>query len=271
MKTNWFQSGVIVILLIGLSFLNCDENNPTEPGESPVLPPQASMSIDLNFFQQGNLTKPAEPTTKNNFINAAARVAILNVAVVATMSIPTAVFAAAVSQPVTWDSKDQKFHWIYTVTYQQMVLKADLAGSIDAKAGEAVWEMYITSTALKLDNFLYYEGRSKLPNSSGWWIIYNPQTPTTKNKVLQLDWSASSTESEVIFTNVMAGNAGENDKLTYRVSGVDRKVNFWDHSASALLEIFWETAKGTGYIIAPDYNAGLKACWDANQNDVTCP
>jgi hypothetical protein len=189
------------------------------------------------------------------------------------MSIPTAVFAAAASNPMAWDQNDQKFHWIYTISYQQIVFKADLAGWIDAQAGESVWEMYITSNASQpaLNNFLYYEGRSKLANASGWWVIYNALTPTQKNKVLQLDWSVSATESQIIFTNVMAGNAGENDKLTYWVSGVDRKVNFWDNSTSAMLEIYWEVEKGTGYIIAPDYNDGKKACWDANQEDVTCP
>ncbi|MCI0513753.1 hypothetical protein L0128_11110 [candidate division KSB1 bacterium] len=273
MKRKWFRSGLSVVLLISLCFVNCSEKNPVAPEQSPVLPPVASMKIDLAYFQQGGLAKAIANTPKNNFLNAAGRVVFLNAAVVVTMSIPTAVFAAAVSQPMTWDANDRKFHWIYTVTYQQMVFKADLAGWIDAQAGEAVWEMYITNTAepLKLDHFLYYEGRSKLANTSGWWVIYNASTPTQKNKVLNLDWSVSATESKVVFTNVMAGNAGENDKLTYWVSGVDQKVNFWDNSANAMLEIYWETAKGTGYIIAPDYNNGQKACWDENQNDVTCP
>jgi hypothetical protein len=28
---------------------------------------------------------------------------------------------------------------------------------------------------------------------------------------------------------------------------------------------------GSGSIQVPDYNGGLKACWDVHQNDVVCP
>ncbi|MBN2090887.1 hypothetical protein JW964_14835 [candidate division KSB1 bacterium] len=273
MKKISFRFVIVSLIILSFVLVSCSEKDPVAPTESPVLPPAESMKIDVSFFQKSGLAKTSEMATKNNFLNASLRVAFVNTAVVLTMSIPTAVFAAAASTPPVWNDNDKKFHWIYTVNYNQLTFKADLAGSLDSQAGEAVWEMYITSNATKptLDNFLWYEGRSKLGNKSGWWLIYDYTKPTEKKSVFRLDWSIKDTESTVVFKNVLAGNEGENDVLTYWANATERKVTYFDNSKQETAEVYWEIAKGTGYVLAPDYNNGQKACWDENQNDVACP
>lgn len=273
MKMISYKSVSFLLIVLSLVIVGCSDKDPVSPKESPILPPAESMKIDVSFFQKGNLTKTTEMLSKNNFINASLRVGVINTAVILTMSIPTAVFSAAASHQPVWDNDDKKFHWIYTLTYNQLTFKADLAGWLDNQAGEAVWEMFITSNATKptLENFLWYEGRSKLGNKTGWWLIYDPQRPTEKRSLLRLDWDISATESTVIFKNVTTGIEGENDLLTYWVNATERKITFWDNSSQQTLEIYWEITNGTGYIVAPDYNNGEKACWDESQNDVTCP
>ncbi len=273
MKRTSFKLVSIFLIVLSLLLVSCFEKDPVAPTESPILPPAESMKIDVSYFQKGNLDKTAGMLTKNNFFNASVRVGVINVAVVVTMSVPTAVFAAAASNQPVWDSDDLKFHWIYTLTYNQLTFKADLAGWLDTKSGEAVWEMYITSNATnpKLDKFLWYEGRSKLDNKSGWWLIYDSQKPSERRYLLRLDWSIKGTENILTFKNVTVGNEGENDLLTYWVNAAEREITFWDNSTKQTLEIYWELTKGTGYLIAPDYNSGQKACWDESQNDVACP
>ena len=67
----------------------------------------------------------------------------------------------------------------------------------------------------------------------------------------------------------LAGPAS-GDVFTASVDGDDRMITYSDASEQAFMEIYWNAADGSGYLIAPHYNGGVKACWDANQQDVAC-
>ena len=54
------------------------------------------------------------------------------------------------------------------------------------------------------------------------------------------------------------------------VDGDDHLITYFDASEQASMEIYWNAADGSGYLIAPNYNGGVKSCWDANQQDVAC-
>ena len=54
------------------------------------------------------------------------------------------------------------------------------------------------------------------------------------------------------------------------VDGDDRMITYLDASAQEYMEIYWNAADGSGYLIAPHYNGGAKACWDASQQDIAC-
>jgi hypothetical protein len=47
-------------------------------------------------------------------------------------------------------------------------------------------------------------------------------------------------------------------------------ITYLDASEQDFMEIYWNAADGSGYLIAPHYNGGVKACWDTNRQDVAC-
>jgi len=46
---------------------------------------------------------------------------------------------------------------------------------------------------------------------------------------------------------------------------------FFQAATQDSIQVVWDMISGEGYIIAPNYNNGQKACWDSNQDDIACP
>ena len=274
MTKSSLKFACVALLTFGMLLNGCDKN-PTENEEAqkPTLPPASSMKVDLNLFTSSNLPKSGSQQSVPglNFITARATVALINAAVVLNLRVPTVVLAAAFSQdPVL--KADGKFHWIYTASQGNQQFQADLAGWIDVPAQESVWEMRITASTPPLNNFLWYEGRAKLTNISGYWDVYDATQPTSNTKILRIDWNVQdSTHATLEFTIVKPGIPENGDQLTYTANGNEFSVVYVDASPAATLTVFWNAATHAGYITAPNYNGGQKSCWDELLNDVTCP
>lgn len=272
---------LIALSLIGahllLALTGCDNSNTldTSKDQAPKLPPAESMQVDLSYFHQTGAGKVVDVTvlTGRNFNNAVIRALVINTVVAAVLALPSLTLAAAASQnPQPQD--DGKFHWVYTYQDSGITLKADLAGWIDVASQESVWEMRVSNSASQppLEDFLWYVGRAALDRSSGYWEIYEITTPDTSNPVLRIDWTfAAANEVTVDITVVKQGVPENGDRVTYVVDKNQRTIRWLDKSRGATVEISWDVQTGAGYLIAPDFNNGEKACWDAQRNDVACP
>lgn len=262
----------ICILFAIVGILAC-QKNPTEgTPEKPALPPAQSMQIDLSTFGVGggSLAKIAEPATQANFNNAAVRVALINTVVLVNMTIPTAIFVAAISNKPTLE-EDAKFHWVYQVTIGLATYKADLAGWVDRQNAKVVWEMYATNPSLNpaLNNFLWYEGWSNIANNQGQWTFYDVQQPGAKVPAITIDWSyKNEKDAELLFSNVWQSHDEQGDTLQYRVKNTDCSIQFYDKSEDLTSIIFWDAVTTAGYLQVPDYNNGQPAYWDENHNDM---
>lgn len=276
MKRSFMNQLFVAALIAMHVFMVACDKNPADPGnqQQPALPPQSSMTVDLSAFNQSLPKGQGEAHTPGlNFITARLTVATINLAVATILSVPTLTFAAAISQqPVL--KEDGKFHWIFTVNDGPKTFKADLAGWIDVPATEAVFEMRITTTGVTpaLNNFLWYEGRAKLDNKTGYWEIYDAMRPATPIKVLRIDWQApETTRATLELTAIEQGVPTFGDKVKYNTDGNARSVTYNDASENTSVLIQWDAATKEGSITAPNYNGGNKACWDSQLNDVTCP
>jgi hypothetical protein len=47
-------------------------------------------------------------------------------------------------------------------------------------------------------------------------------------------------------------------------------VSFFDASAGETAEVHWDEQTIQGWIIAPNYNGGVKACWNGLLQNATC-
>ena len=259
---------ILILFLIGsLTFiLSCEESTvDPEPTEQPTLPPEASMKMDLSLFigqaAQSLAKNPA--LTKYHFATAVVTATLVNASVLVHLAVPTAVFAAAFSQEPEFKD-DGKWHWIYSINNYS----ADLAGWIDTPNKEAVWEMYV-SHGNNLNNFLWYEGRSNLTGTAGYWLFYNAENPDSPAEMVRLDWTNNSvTDRTLQITNVWEGNSGQGDILKYTVDGTDNSIEFYDASEDITAIIFWDSETTAGYIHLPNYNNGEPAYWDENHNDL---
>lgn len=275
-KTKLLTVGVMMIFLIGLT--TCDQE-PTEPEKhiTPELPPIQSMQMELSYFVttpfELSLNKTTLSLSKENFTNAALRVLFINTAVAVASLAPTAVFAAALSQPVELKS-DGKFHWLYHVAVAKDTFSVDLAGWIDIPKTEAVWEVYVSSTrhSPKLEHFLWYEGRSRIGNQEGWWLFHDIELPTSPIDILKIDWEIPDEHNrQLIFANVKKGSSEYGDSLKYIIEYTDRVIIFHDASENKINTIYWNAESGAGYIEWFDYKNGTRSYWDEKKNDITGP
>lgn len=275
MKLSWLNrlfAGALV--LAHLLLISCDKN-PAQPEQKPPsVPPAMSMKMDLNTFTSPSHLGKAnegEGAIGLNFITARATVALINASVTLVLSIPAYVLAAALTQQPTLNPDDGKFHWV--IADQNKTFQADLAGWIDQGELESRWEMRITAAGNNppLNNFLWFEGRAKLDNSSGYWDIYDANRPATANQALHIEWQIpSATHAMLQFTAVDPNSPDFGDQLTYRTEGSLRWITHFDKSENRTVEISWDETTHAGYLIAPGYNNGQKSCWDSQLNDVVC-
>lgn len=272
-------------MLAALVVFGACDTSPSDPGETPGTPPAlpatASMEVDFGLFGSGGGAAAAQSYNElirlgeahsarvgANFITAGITVAVAQALTVLHLAIPTAVFAAAANNTPSFED-DGLWHWRYTASHQGQLWTAHLSGSV--QGSDVVWDMRITAPQANppLNDFLWYGGRSRTDRSSGTWRFYDPRNPGSSTEVVRLDWTHDSVDIHGVTVTVVSGpNVG--DVLTADHKGSDRLVTFFDASDNRTVEIGWNVVTGTGYIIAPNLNGGVKACWDANQNDVAC-
>jgi hypothetical protein len=230
------------------------------------------MSGDFSIFGA-----PGAPTsgladgasqTSLNFFNAGIRVLAAQVATVIGLAVPVATFAAAANSTPTFED-DNRWHWRFTTAQGGHNYTAHLSGAVQ---GSTVgWDMRITSPthAPPLDEFVWYGGQGQTDRTAGTWTFYDPTTPASSTAILRINWTHVSTTEHGFEATALAG-AASGDVFTAGVDGDDRMITYSDASEQAFMEIFWSAADGSGYLIAPHYNGGVKACWDNAQQDVAC-
>ena len=261
-----------VATLAALLACSDDSTAPIDPGSPPDLPPLTSMTGDFSIFgSPGALQGEAAPVaslTALNFTNAALRVVAAQVVTVVGLAVPVATFSAAANNTPTFED-DDRWHWRFTAVNGGQTYTAHLSGAV--QGSDVVWDMRITSPTHTppLDEFVWYGGQGRLDRTSGAWTFYDPATPSASTALLRIDWTHVS-QTEHGWEATALGGTANGDVFTASVDGDDHLVTYSDASQQTLVEIYWSAADGSGYLIAPLYNGGFMACWDTNQQDVTC-
>ena len=266
------RSALTLALLAALAACDTNSTSPIDPGPPPELPPLTSMSGDFSLFgspggQSAELAAQASYSSQN-FGNAAIRVLAAQVATVVVLAVPVATFAAAANSTPTFED-DDRWHWRFTTVQGGHTYTAHLSGSVQGST--VLWDMRITSPTHTppLEEFVWYGGQGDLDRTSGTWTFYDPSTPSSSTAVLRIDWTHESATDHGWEATALDG-AASGDVFTASVDGDDHMITYLDASEQAFMEIYWNAADGSGYLIAPHYNGGVKACWDPNQQDVAC-
>lgn len=254
------------LLAMGVLFAACgDTTGPDGAGDPPVLPEVESLLFDLDFFSGS--AAPAGPARQagpgSNWAAGALSVGVANLAVVIHMAVPVATWRAATLRVPVFE--DGQWHWRFSVSEGNQTYSADLAGF--EQDGDRVFEMRVGSSALGLDDFLWYTGRAPIGGTQGEWQFFDPDDPSSVRG--RIEWSHPEADKWTL-TFFGESGPGAGDTLMYVVDGPGRTVTFMDASASETVEVHWDHQTATGYIIAPNYNGGVMACWGAALQNVDC-
>lgn len=232
----------------------------------PVLPdiPVAGANIQAG---PGKST----PVSKENYTNAAARVAAINSSIASALTFPAGLFKMArENDPVPQD--DGSWLWSYSATYE--FIKVDAKLSATEQSDMTYWSMKVSvdNPIMPVVDFEWYTGTSTQTNTSGSWQFFDVFAPTEHNPTAKIDWLVEplTAEADLTIENVDTRTEHVGDVLLYNVNPETASMSYKDVSEDQIWDIVWSVETGAGRITVPGYNNGEKACWDADRNDVVC-
>ena len=173
------------------------------------------------------------------------------------------IWAAALTQPPTFE--DGRWHWRFDATHGADTFQSHVIGY--QEDGNRIFEVRVSSSALQLDDVLFYTGTAPVGGTTGSWVFNDLEG---SGPVARVDWSHPETDRWILSLTALAGNA-DGDVLAYDVNGTARDVSYSDDSEGTEVVVEWDALTREGSITAPNFNGGQRACWDGELHNVVCP
>jgi hypothetical protein len=262
-----------------------------EDSDAPTLPSTSTMRFSLDFMgtlpevdeesiRAGKATGALAETAgdRSNWINAVVRAIFLQLVVYDALEEPVAAFALAVHS-VPQPQDDGSYLWTYIFKDELIEYSIFLYGT--PKVDRVEWRMEVSTNdpAMPLDHFVWFDGESLNDDSRGFWQFYEPVNETAPAiaamtpgaEVVRIDWFHPGVGEERLRISVNGvGHPDEGDWLEFHETPGTGLINHFDASESQDSNIT-AYSDGSGSIQVPDYNDGVKACWDTEQRDTMCP
>lgn len=264
-----------LFLLIASSLLlfSCQDSVTSFDEQPPQLPPLESMDVDLSAFEEESGNKSANFTAENesytHFLNATFRAMIVRGVVNSSLAIPKALLEAAENiEPELSD--DGEWTWSYSKDANGNNFEAELIATANDN-DQVIWQMYVTSSALNIDNALLFEGEVLTDGSSGNWTYFALLGDEAGSETSNVTWTVESEDQVDLRLEVLSdrnGNLG--DYIEYTFDSPIKRAVYYNAAEDETAEIEWNIETLEGYIIAPNYNNGEQACWNSNFQNVEC-
>lgn len=289
------QAAICLAVLLALYLLpGCSNENdpaappPAEESKAPELPSIETMKFTVDFFgveppavspQSIQVGKPGDELLQTaegdhaNWINAFIRVLFLQLLMFDALDEPIGAFAYAIHSTPRLQP-DGSWLWTYIFVEGDAEYSVFLYGT--PMTDRVGWRMEVSTNVPEflLDHFVWFEGQCMKNESSGYWQFYDPileSIATTEGvETARIDWENTS-RSEHRLTVTINGESQEDygDTLEFYQSSTMGSVDHYDASEDARGNITWYP-DGSGSITVTDYNDGLQACWDINQENTDC-
>lgn len=257
----------LLFLLATFVLASCGDNPASLSSEEPPqLPPIESMQVDFSTFE-GTQTAKRE-VANTNFSQAALRALVMKTVVDLNLAIPRALLVAAEGSEAEFNDEGQ-WEWSYSHTAAENNYEVRLLASAEGSSG-VHWEFFVTNSLLDIDNKLLFEGTSSNDGSQGTWTYFNV-TGEGNEPVSEIEWSVNGEDEVSLRLEVVSdryNNLG--DFIEYSFDGTVKKAIYFNAGQEETTELQWNVETKAGYLIAPNYNNGERACWDENFEDVVC-
>ena len=267
-----------LFLLIATSLLlfSCQDSTNSLNEQPPQLPPAESMNMDFSAFDENteannaiNVSNASDSESYSHFLNAAFRAMVMKGIVNTNLAIPKTLLKAAENiEPELTD--DGEWTWNYTSDANDNNFEIRLVATSETD-NLVNWQMYVTNSALSIDNELFFEGEVTEDGSEGTWTYFALFGDEAGSEVSQITWSIESENQVDLRLEVLTdrnGNLG--DFIEYSFNSPVKLATYYNSGEDQTTEIEWNSETLEGYIIAPNYNNGEQACWNSNFQDVEC-
>lgn len=268
-RVRWHAPVLVALALLTASaHPGCGGGDVAEEG--PALPPATSMDFDISLFASASKRQFA------NFSAAAFRIWWLEASVARALVVPAASLAAAMSVAPVFSGG--RWIWDFETVSGGKTYGAHLEGWFDGGAREGTslnLEMRLTCSGCTpaLDDFLSYDGHFEVEEARGRWQFYSPEIGTTNRSLVRVDYlvpDATRSTLEVV-NNRADGHQDAGDEITLAIDGDSVLLSVRDESQGLDYTAGWSATTTAGWLQVPNYNAGVKACWDDAHVDTDCP
>ena len=259
-------SFILIIILSAGSFQSCKKDK----GDPPVLPPAESMEIDFSNFvtQKKSAELPSfQKGTENSSWEFAATVALFWNAIITTkLAVPVATFSHAIDQDPTY-LEEKTWQWGFNVNVASVTYTARLTGQI--RTDDVLWKMYVSGG---FNEFLWFEGTSKLDGTEGQWILN--ESNTVQTPLLQIDWTKTTNSIGSVRYTYKKSDSYTNSYIEYGLTANTLNAYYNVHYFNGLVfsdvDIEWSTTLYNGRVRCSDYLLGEWYCWNEQKINVLC-
>jgi len=289
---NSLTTGLALVLTAALiagcstdNTITVPEGDGAQTSNAPALPGLSTMSLQLDFFGtptpavdaesivQGKpsdaLARAAAAGNHSNWINAYVRAIYATLITFDALEEPIGAFALAIHS-VPQPQDDGSYLWTYIFVDEDSVeYSIFLYGT--PRVDRVLWRMEVSTNDPKqpLTHFVWFDGETLNNDTGGFWQFYQPIDETTGTALVRMDFLNGITENRLTVTVNGVGHDDEGDYLDFRETEFTGSIEHYDASDAALASILWR-GDGSGSLTVPDYNDGMKACWDTRQRDTDC-
>lgn len=262
------------ILFLGLFLItSCNDNPASSTEEPPQIPSAQTMTLEMDQFEEQNsqqkATGVATVQSENAFVNAATRAVIVKGVVDASLAIPRVLLQAAASAEAEF-SEDGEWVWAYSKTAGEHSYEVRLVAT-EQDEDQVQWDFYITNTEQGLADQLLFSGISNRDGTKGIWTYYSLEGEVSDEAVSTVEWTVNGEDDVQLRLEVLPDSSNNpGDYIEYTFDGTIKHAVYFDASEGATAEIQWNVETHEGFLIAPHYNNGEKACWDSELQDIAC-
>lgn len=257
-------TSLIAFSLVTMLFVSCSDSTNNGSGEiAPVIPSAESMTIDISEFNDN-----AKSNAGSNFNNAVFRSGIAKLIIDANLFIPKVLINAAQDNNPELVAEGE-YQWRYSAENGEDDFSVLLTAEVDAE-DDVEWNFFVTTSATNppLNNFLFFSGEAEYDGTEGSWRYFDSQTD---GAVSEITWDIDNDGSvELDFSVLSDRNGNEGSEIEYDFDGTIKTLVYVDGSSEDITTIQFNTETNVGFIISPNYNEGVKSCWDESLNDVPC-
>jgi len=265
-----FRKITCLILLGAFLVTSCNDDPASLNSENPPeIPPVESMSVDVSTFNAYQQNKEALGKESNtNFAQAAVRAFVIKSVVELNLAIPKALLAAASESDAEFN-EDGEWVWSYTKNAGSDTYEVRLVATQENE-NEITWQFFVTNSALGLNDKLFFSGTTNSDGTEGTWTYYSLMS-SSEEPVSITEWAVTEEGNVDLRLDVVSDRFNnEGDYIEYSFDGTVKNAVYYDADEDTATELQWNIETNAGYIIAPNYNNGEKACWDENFEDVSC-